>query len=62
MLINLGKVDSNGSLKLFPIAGMNNVSADDALQLGGDTPRLFVRDALNVDITETPCIITKRCI
>lgn len=39
--------------KLFPIAGMNNVSADDALQLGGDTPRLFVRDALNVDITET---------
>ena len=39
--------------KLFPIAGMNNVADDDALQVGGDTPRLFVRDALNVDITET---------
>lgn len=40
-------------LKLFPIAGMNNVKADDALQVGGDSPRVFVRDAVNVDITET---------
>jgi hypothetical protein len=39
--------------KLFPIAGMNNVKADDGLQVGGDSPRLFVRDAINLDVTET---------
>ncbi|WP_288401731.1 hypothetical protein [uncultured Acinetobacter sp.] len=41
------------AMKLMPIAGMNNVSPDDALQRGGDAPKLFVREALNVDISET---------
>lgn len=39
--------------KLFPLAGMNNVQDDDALRRGGDAPALFVRDALNVDISAT---------
>lgn len=47
-------------IKLFPIAGMNNVSADDALQRGGDTPKLFVRDALNVDISDTGRIALRK--
>lgn len=47
-------------IKLFPIAGMNNVSADDALQRGGDAPRLFVRDALNVDISDTGRIALRK--
>lgn len=41
------------AVKLFPIAGMNNVVADDGLKLGGDAPRLYLRDAINIDITET---------
>lgn len=40
-------------MKLLPIAGINNVSPDDALQRGGDALKLFVREALNVDISET---------
>lgn len=40
-------------IKLMPFAGMNNVADDDALQSGGDNPRLFVRDAVNVNITPT---------
>jgi hypothetical protein len=60
MLINSGKVDSNGSFKIIPIAGMNNVSADDALQLGGDAPKLFVRDAMNVDISDTGRIALRK--
>lgn len=40
-------------MKLFPIAGIDNVSHEDALQIGGDSPRLFVKDAINVDISET---------
>lgn len=40
-------------MKLFPIAGIDNVSNEDALQIGGDNPRLFVKDAINVDISET---------
>ncbi|MFW1993725.1 hypothetical protein ACG904_02030 [Acinetobacter guillouiae] len=40
-------------MKLLPIAGINNVANDDALQIGGDNPRLFVKDAINVDISET---------
>lgn len=47
-------------IKLFPIAGMNNVSADDALQRGGDAPKLFVRDALNVDISDTGRIALRK--
>ncbi|MCU4350228.1 hypothetical protein [Acinetobacter ursingii] len=40
-------------LKLFPVSGINNVSNDDALQQGGDNPKLYVKDAINVDITDT---------
>lgn len=36
---------------LAPFAGINNVSEDSALQRGGDAPRLFVRDAVNVNVT-----------
>lgn len=46
--------------KLFPIAGMNNVSADDALQLGGDASKLFVREAINVDISDTGRIALRK--
>lgn len=38
---------------LLPMAGINNVAEDAALQRGGDTPKLYVRDAVNVDITES---------
>lgn len=41
------------TLKLFPLAGINNVVADDGLQQGGDTPKLYLRDAVNLDITDT---------
>lgn len=41
------------ALKLLPLAGMNNVVADDGLQRGGDAPKLFVREAINVDISDT---------
>lgn len=40
-------------IPLLPMAGINNVAEDAALQRGGDTPKLYVRDAVNVDITET---------
>ncbi|WP_240687844.1 hypothetical protein [Alkanindiges illinoisensis] len=39
--------------RLFPLAGINNVVHDDQLQQGGDNPKLFVRDAVNVDISVT---------
>ena len=38
--------------RLTPIAGINVVADDDALQRGGDAPSLFVRDAVNVNITD----------
>ncbi|UYF70482.1 hypothetical protein [Acinetobacter ursingii] len=41
------------ALKLFPLAGINNVVADDGLQQGGDSPKLYLRDAVNLDITDT---------
>ncbi|MCU4601698.1 hypothetical protein [Acinetobacter ursingii] len=41
------------TLKLFPLAGINNVVADDGLQQGGDSPKLYLRDAVNLDITDT---------
>lgn len=38
--------------RLLPLAGINSASADDAtLMRGGDSPRLYLRDALNVDVT-----------
>ena len=47
-------------IKLFPISGMNNVSGADGLQRGGDAPKLFVRDALNVDISDTGRIALRK--
>lgn len=38
-------------IPLMPLAGINNVSKDEAMQRGGDSPRLYVRDAVNIDIT-----------
>ena len=46
--------------KLMPIAGMNNVSSDDGLQQGGEVSKLFVRDALNVDISNTGRIALRK--
>lgn len=40
-----------GDTAFFPIAGINTVSEDAALQRGGDLPSLQVRDALNFNIT-----------
>lgn len=39
--------------RLLPLAGINNVQDDDELKRGGDAPFLFVRDALNVDISSS---------
>lgn len=39
--------------RLLPLAGINNVQDDDELKRGGDSPVLFVRDALNVDISSS---------
>ena len=36
---------------MMPLAGMNTAAEDAALMQGGDAPRLYVRDALNIDIT-----------
>lgn len=41
------------AVSLVPLAGINNVSDDAALQRGGDAPKLFVRDALNLNINES---------
>jgi hypothetical protein len=38
-------------VSLMPIAGINSAAEDAALMRGGDAPRLFVREALNLDIT-----------
>lgn len=39
--------------KIYPLAGIDNASArDDALQVRGDAPATYVRDAVNVDIDE----------
>lgn len=38
-------------IPLMPLAGMNLVAEDEAMQRGGDAPRLFVRDALNIDVS-----------
>ncbi len=39
------------SMKLTPLYGINNVDEDAALKRGGDNPRVYLRDAINVDIT-----------
>lgn len=48
------------TVKLFPIVGMNNVADDDALQQGGDAPKLFVKDAVNVDFTDSGKVQLRR--
>ena len=35
---------------LTPIRGMDNVSKDESLQTGGDSPELFARDVVNLDV------------
>ena len=41
-------------IPLYPLAGIDNASKrDDALQVGGQARRLFLRDAVNVDISDT---------
>lgn len=37
--------------RLMPLAGINNVSEDAALMIGGDSPKVYLRDAVNVDIS-----------
>ena len=39
--------------KIPPLLGINNVKENAALEVGGDAAGLFVRDAVNVDITES---------
>lgn len=46
--------------RLIPFAGINNVSKDEGLQRGGDSPKLFVRDAVNVDISDTGRIALRK--
>lgn len=38
-------------VSIMPIAGMNTVGEDAALQVGGKAPKTFLRDAVNVDVT-----------
>lgn len=40
-----------GDIKLTPVAGMNNVEEDAALVSYGDDRKVYVRDAVNVDLT-----------
>ena len=39
-------------IPLVPLAGIDNVSDEATLRRGGDSPRLYVRDAINVDLTK----------
>ncbi|WP_295978001.1 hypothetical protein [uncultured Variovorax sp.] len=38
-------------ISLMPLAGINNVAEDEAMKRGGDSARVYLRDAVNVDIT-----------
>lgn len=38
-------------INLLPMAGINNVGRDEALQVRGDAPRIYLREAVNVDIS-----------
>lgn len=40
-------------INLLPLAGINNAADDESLFVGGESPRLFVRDAKNVDISKS---------
>lgn len=48
------------AMRLMPIVGINNVADDDGLQHGGDAPKFFVRDAVNVDISVTGRIALRK--
>ena len=39
------------TISFLPLAGINTRDEDASLQRGGDNPRLYVRDAVNVDVT-----------
>lgn len=39
--------------KIPSLLGMNNVKEDAALEIGGNAPGLFVRDAVNINFTDT---------
>ena len=47
------------NVKLMPLAGMNTVEEDAALQVGGNAPKLYVRDAVNVNITPKGKVILR---
>lgn len=38
-------------IRLMPMAGINTVSEDAALMVGGDNPKVYLRDAVNVDLS-----------
>jgi hypothetical protein len=59
-MVILNNIAKGILMKLLPIAGINNVSPDDALQRGGDALKLFVREALNVDISDTGRIALRK--
>ena len=40
------------SYRIMPVMGMDNVRPDEALQVTGDSGRLHVRDAVNVNVSE----------
>lgn len=39
-------------IQIGPLAGIDTEDEDAALQIGGDAPRLYVREALNLDISD----------
>jgi hypothetical protein len=39
-------------IQIGPLAGIDTEDDDAALQIGGDAPRLYVRDAVNLDISD----------
>lgn len=39
------------NIRLMPLAGMNTVYEDAAMLVQGDAPRMYLRDAVNLDIT-----------
>ena len=45
---------ANKSFSMMPLAGMDNAAErDDALAVGGDARRIYLRDAVNMDISST---------
>lgn len=46
--------------KIPPILGINNVSEDDVLEIGGNSPALYLKDAVNFDLNETGKIYLRK--